>query len=77
MVKSELQNLLSRHPIFPTLAEIETADLSIWLEDKPNLGLLPVGPDVLKKGTSFWKLGSNFVLATAYVVSILDKMPTY
>src|ERR1700684_2220387 len=76
MVKSELQILSSRRLEFPTLAEIETANLSIWLDDKPNLGLLP-GPDALTKGTSFWKLGSNFVLGSAYVISILMKTSMY
>src|SRR5436190_17052298 len=76
MVKSELQRLSSRGLELPTLAEIETADLSIWLKDKPNLGLLPGSSEALK-GASFWKLGSNFVLGSAYVIKILDQTAIY
>jgi hypothetical protein len=72
MVKSELQTLSTRHLRIPTLAEVETADLTIWSEEAPSLGLLPGSPEALSKGANFWKVGSNFVLGSAYVISTLD-----
>ena len=74
MVKSELQNLSSQDQTFPTLAEIETADLSIWLDEKPNVGMLPGSS---KASTGHWKLGSNFVLAMAFVLNLQMHTPVY
>jgi hypothetical protein len=64
MVRSELQAVSSRRLKFPTLAEIEMADLDIWSEDKPSLGLHPGGPKALTEGTNFWKIESDFVLGS-------------
>jgi hypothetical protein len=76
MVKSELQVVSARKLKFPTLAEIEMADLDIWSEGTPSLGLHPGAPKDLTEGTNFWQIGSHFVLGSEYALHPSQKYCT-
>ena len=71
MVKSELQATSKRNLKIPSIAEVEMADLAIWLEEVPSLALVPGNTKAQSKRETFWKIGTDFIVGSTYVAIFL------